>query len=180
MGLTDYSRFVRKHRNYFGLTETGEIESGVSHVDARLSPFAPPPADQVPALNSHQLGQVEAREDVYTRWGVGQPYQNLATQTVRVHFGRSPGLTLGALRSAAAGVTGIARSVGAAVSPLIAAPLYASAIAALPFVLAGGLKIVYDLLLWRAFRSTPAPEDPKGWLRSRSKTGPTPRPFGPR
>ena len=104
MGLTDYSRFVRKHRNYFGLTETGEIESGVSHVDARLSPFAPPPADQVPALNSHQLGQVEAREDVYTRWGVGQPYQNLATQTVRVHFGRSPGLTLGALRSAAAGV----------------------------------------------------------------------------
>jgi len=104
MGLTDYSRFVRKHRNYFALTETGEIESGVSHVDARLSPFGPPPADQVADLNRHQLGQVEAREDVYARWGVGQPYENLATQTVRVHFGRSPGLTQGALRSTAAGV----------------------------------------------------------------------------
>ena len=56
-------------------------------------------------------------------------------------------------RSAAAGVTGIARSLGAAVSPLIAAPLYASAaLAALPFLLAGGLKIVYDLLLFRSFR----------------------------
>ncbi|MDQ6919297.1 MAG: hypothetical protein M3Z98_08055, partial [Candidatus Dormibacteraeota bacterium] len=104
MGLTDYSRFVRKHRNYFGLTATGEIESGVSHVDARLSPFGPPAEDQVADLNRHQLGQVEAREEVYARWGVGQPYENVATQTLRVHFGRSPGLTQGALRSSAAGV----------------------------------------------------------------------------
>ena len=51
-------------------------------------------------------------------------------------------------RSAAAGVTGIARTTGAALSPLIAAPLFARAgLAAVPFFLAGGLKIVYDLLL---------------------------------
>jgi MFS family permease len=56
-------------------------------------------------------------------------------------------------RSAAAGVTGIARTVGAAVSPIIAGPLYASAaLAAVPFFLAGGIKIAYDLLVWRAFR----------------------------
>jgi MFS family permease len=65
-------------------------------------------------------------------------------------------------RSAAAGVTGIARTAGTALSPLIAGPLIAvPAFAAVPFLLAGGLKIVYDLLLWRAFRSTPAPEDPR-------------------
>jgi MFS family permease len=57
-------------------------------------------------------------------------------------------------RSAAAGVTGIARSLGASVSPLIAAPLYGVAsLAALPFLLAGGLKIVYDIALWRSFVS---------------------------
>ena len=56
-------------------------------------------------------------------------------------------------RSAAAGVTGIARTVGASLSPLIAGPLYASAaLASLPFLLAGGLKILYDLLVWRTFR----------------------------
>jgi MFS family permease len=56
-------------------------------------------------------------------------------------------------RSAAAGVTGIARTVGASLSPLIAGPLYASAaLASLPFLLAGGLKIIYDLLVWRTFR----------------------------
>jgi hypothetical protein len=30
-----------------------------------------------------------------------------------------------------------------------------------PFFLAGGLKIAYDLLLWRSFRSLRAPEDPE-------------------
>ncbi len=56
-------------------------------------------------------------------------------------------------RSAAAGVTGIARSIGAAISPLVAAPLIGGvALAGLPFVLAGGLKIVYDVLLYRGFR----------------------------
>jgi MFS family permease len=63
-------------------------------------------------------------------------------------------------RSAAAGVTGIARTTGAAVSPLLAAPLMAMpAVAGLPFIISGVLKIVYDLLLWRAFRSRPTPEE---------------------
>jgi MFS family permease len=58
-------------------------------------------------------------------------------------------------RSAAAGVTGIARTTGAAISPSLSAPLVANAgLASVPFFVAGGLKIVYDLLLYRAFRSS--------------------------
>ncbi len=63
-------------------------------------------------------------------------------------------------RSAAAGVTGIARSLGAAVSPSLATPLVQSVpLAGLPFVIAGGLKIVYDLLVLRAFRAVRPPEE---------------------
>lgn len=63
-------------------------------------------------------------------------------------------------RSAAAGVTGIARTTGAAISPALSAPLVASAaLTGLPFLIAGGLKIVYDLALWAAFRARPAPEE---------------------
>ncbi len=63
-------------------------------------------------------------------------------------------------RSAAAGVTGIARSLGVAASPLIAAPLFlTAALAWTPFVIAGGLKIAYDLLLYRAFKAHQAPEE---------------------
>jgi sugar phosphate permease len=64
-------------------------------------------------------------------------------------------------RSAAAGVTGVARTTGAALSPVIAAPLFASpALMGVPFFLAGGLKIVYDLVLWRSFRALKPPEEP--------------------
>ncbi len=63
-------------------------------------------------------------------------------------------------RSAAAGVTGIARSLGVAASPLIAGPLFATAaLASLPFLISGGLKIVYDLLLYRSFVRLPPPEE---------------------
>jgi MFS family permease len=63
-------------------------------------------------------------------------------------------------RSAAAGVTGIARTTGASISPAVASPLFSSApLAAVPFFLAGGLKIVYDLLLYRAFRTGRTPDE---------------------
>ncbi len=57
-------------------------------------------------------------------------------------------------RSAATGVTGVARSVGAAFAPQLAMLLFArSAWLSVPFFLAGGIKILYDLLLWQRFRS---------------------------
>lgn len=63
-------------------------------------------------------------------------------------------------RSAAAGVTGIARTVGSSVAPLLAGPLFAvPGLASVPFFVAGGLKIVYDLLLWRGFRKVKPPEE---------------------
>jgi MFS family permease len=63
-------------------------------------------------------------------------------------------------RSAAAGVTGIARTTGAAISPAFSAVLVSNAgLASLPFYLAGGLKIAYDLLLYRAFRSVRPADD---------------------
>jgi MFS family permease len=63
-------------------------------------------------------------------------------------------------RSAAAGVTGIARSLGAAISPSLATPLMQSVpLAGLPFIIGGGLKIVYDLLVLRAFSAVRPPEE---------------------
>jgi MFS family permease len=63
-------------------------------------------------------------------------------------------------RSAAAGITGVARTTGAAVAPVIAGFLFARPEwINLPFFIAGGLKIVYDLLLYRAFVSVQPPEE---------------------
>jgi MFS family permease len=63
-------------------------------------------------------------------------------------------------RSAAAGVTAIARSVGASVSPALTGLLFSiPMLFNAPFFLAGGLKIIYDLLLYREFRSVKPPEE---------------------
>jgi MFS family permease len=63
-------------------------------------------------------------------------------------------------RSAAAGITGIARTTGASLSPAITGPLLAHPLLlSMPFFLAGGLKIVYDLLLYRSFSILKPPEE---------------------
>lgn len=63
-------------------------------------------------------------------------------------------------RSAAAGVTGVARTTGAALSPIFVGPMLAdAALISLPFFLAGGLKIFYDLLIFRSFRSIKPAEE---------------------
>ncbi len=66
-------------------------------------------------------------------------------------------------RAAAAGITGVARTTGAALSPMFAGLLFAQpSLVNVPFFIAGGLKIAYDLLLYRAFKSLKAPEERTG------------------
>jgi MFS family permease len=63
-------------------------------------------------------------------------------------------------RSAASGVTTIARSVGALISPTLSGLLLAvPALMSAPFFIAGALKIGYDLLLFRAFKEHRPPEE---------------------
>lgn len=63
-------------------------------------------------------------------------------------------------RSAAAGVTGIARSVGASLAPVLTGIFLANpALFSLPFFLCGGLKLVYDLALYRSFNAVKPPEE---------------------
>jgi MFS family permease len=63
-------------------------------------------------------------------------------------------------RSAAAGITGVARTVGAAISPLLVGIMFARpSLVNAPFFVAGVLKIVYDLLLYREFSAVRPEED---------------------
>jgi MFS family permease len=63
-------------------------------------------------------------------------------------------------RSAASGVTAIARSIGASLSPALTGLFFSiPSLFSVPFYLAGGLKIAYDLLLFREFRSVKPPEE---------------------
>jgi len=61
-------------------------------------------------------------------------------------------------RSAAGGITGVARTLGAALAPVFAGFLYARpSLMSVPFFIAGTLKVMYDLLLYRGFAATREP-----------------------
>jgi len=63
-------------------------------------------------------------------------------------------------RAAAAGVTAIARSLGAGAAPMVGGAFLLTG-SGVPFFVAGGLKIAYDLMLYRAFRRLPEAGDPQ-------------------
>ncbi len=62
-------------------------------------------------------------------------------------------------RTAAASVTAVPRSLASSISPAIAGALIGTAFLALPLVLCGALKIVYDVALLVSFRHVKPPEE---------------------
>jgi MFS family permease len=63
-------------------------------------------------------------------------------------------------RSAASGITGVARTIGASLSPVFTGVFLSNpAFLGLPFVISGMLKIVYDLALYFNFRAVKPPEE---------------------
>jgi MFS family permease len=63
-------------------------------------------------------------------------------------------------RSAASGITGVARTIGSSVALLLVGFLLSdSALISFPFFIAGGVKLVYDVLLYSGFKHQEPPEE---------------------
>jgi MFS family permease len=62
-------------------------------------------------------------------------------------------------RSAAAGITSVARNAAAAVAPAFTGWMLTVPAVGWPFLIAGGLKIVYDLSIFTLFRNVRPPEE---------------------
>jgi MFS family permease len=55
-------------------------------------------------------------------------------------------------RAAAAGILSVSRNAGAALAPLFTGAILANPVLGWPFLLAGGLKVIYDLMIFAVFR----------------------------
>lgn len=63
-------------------------------------------------------------------------------------------------RSAASGITNVARTIGVSLSPVFTGIFISNpAFLGLPFIISGGLKIIYDLALYFNFRNVKPPEE---------------------
>jgi predicted MFS family arabinose efflux permease len=74
-------------------------------------------------------------------------------------------------RAAAAGVTAVARNTASAVGPALAGLTLANVALGAPFLIAGALKIVYDLAILAAFRHVRPPEEAVAAPRGATRTG---------
>ena len=70
-------------------------------------------------------------------------------------------------RTATAGITNVARTTASAISPTFAGLALSAASFGLPFFVAGGLKILYDGLVYLTFRNVHPPEELERRKRSR-------------
>jgi hypothetical protein len=62
-------------------------------------------------------------------------------------------------RAAAGGLLHVSRSAAASIAPAFAGATLTNPVLGLPFLLAGGLKIIYDLAIWSVFRRVHPPEE---------------------
>jgi len=123
----------------FGLLNTMVFTHLPSNFLLMLVPFMPTLGSAVAVLLArHLISQM----DVPTR----QSYVNAIVPAAE--------------RSAANGITTTIRQMGTALGPLAAGPLMGiPALAGWCFVISGGLKSAYDLLIWRAFSHVKPPEE---------------------
>jgi len=64
-------------------------------------------------------------------------------------------------RAAAASFTAVPRSLASAASPALAGALLGAGLWSLPLIVAGVMKIVYDLAVLAAFRKVEPPDESK-------------------
>lgn len=75
-------------------------------------------------------------------------------------------------RTAASGITNVARTIGVSLSPVFTGIFLANpAFLGMPFVISGSLKIVYDLALYFNFRSMKPPEEQQPQPTSEKENG---------
>jgi sugar phosphate permease len=62
-------------------------------------------------------------------------------------------------RTATAATTNVVRNMAQAITPTLSGAVMQAGALGLPFVIAGGMKIVYDLFLYALFRHIRPPEE---------------------
>jgi predicted MFS family arabinose efflux permease len=62
-------------------------------------------------------------------------------------------------RTATAGITNVARTAATAISPVFVGLAFSAAAFGAPFVIAGALKVIYDLAIFATFRGVHPPEE---------------------
>ncbi|MGH6653827.1 MAG: hypothetical protein ACRDVE_01320, partial [Actinocrinis sp.] len=68
---------------------TGDVMSGIGHVDPTFSPYAPPESALLGAVNATMLTRAERRDVTRDQWAIGAPFADQLTHTIRIRAART-------------------------------------------------------------------------------------------
>lgn len=84
-GLNDYKRFTKKHKQFFGISDDGQIEKGVGHVHPDLSEITQKDVfKRANELNDDMATRAMDRSSIYKLWQVGAEYRNKITKCIEI------------------------------------------------------------------------------------------------
>ena len=74
-GFSDYKRFIRKHKQLYGVGDDGAIEKGPGHVHPAFMDAEPMGIHEGMAMfNDEMLKRSKMRARTRDLWGIGQPF----------------------------------------------------------------------------------------------------------
>jgi len=77
-GYNDLDRLFRKHENFYGICDDGQIQCGINHLDGSLSLCENHLlSEDITGINQRMLTKADDRAKAYEKWGIGQPYENI-------------------------------------------------------------------------------------------------------
>ena len=84
-GFDDYSRFKKKHKKLFGVSDDGAIEKGVGHVHPAFTEIKPEGLEtNMSMINDEMLARSKRRTHVRDLWKIGEPFNAQAIQAVEI------------------------------------------------------------------------------------------------
>lgn len=92
-GESDYFRLIRKHEQYYGMTDGGYVTKGIAHLNSRLARIDTardmrtdlrPVILDMGLINEEAFARAENRTAAYDLWRVGQPFDDESVPQVQV------------------------------------------------------------------------------------------------
>ena len=77
-GCNDLQRLYRKHDQFYGICDDGQIQMGVNHIDPILGEIDQELDDgNIMAINEKMLNAAGNRAKAYDAWRIGEPFDNI-------------------------------------------------------------------------------------------------------
>lgn len=77
-GYNDLNRLYRKHNQFYGICDDGEIQMGINHIDPSLSLCDRElTAQDMKSINEKMLCAARNRNKAYELWKIGEPFDNI-------------------------------------------------------------------------------------------------------